>query len=167
MLRARSLWDGGKPLEAGRTVAEALPDAERPRWAGELLAVVYLRAHKAGRVLRVPALEHVLSIASDARRWMEARDAQRIVRSIQLEEHRKTPPDLLLLALLGLGEVVAKVTYNASGGPEPFERNASWRVASGIRPVLEELSDPALEAACVARLLCEGDDGPTTSHLKR
>lgn len=155
MLRARALWDAGKPLEAGRAIVEALPDAERPRWAGELLAVVYLRARKAGRVARVPALEHVLSIASDARRWMEARDGQRIVRSLQLEEHRRAAPDLLLLALLGLGDVVAKVTYNASGGPEPFERNAGWRVASGLRPVLEALSDAALESACVARLLCE------------
>lgn len=153
--QAREHWDAGRPLEAGRTVYERLPSADRPRWAGELLAVTYLRARRLNLVARLPNVERVLAIATEEARWPEARQAHGELQGVLVDESRQSPRDLLRLALLAFAEVVAKVTYNASGQPDPFERSAGPRVATALRAVLAELADGELEAACVKRMLQE------------
>jgi hypothetical protein len=50
-----------------------------------------------------------------------------------LQEDQKRDRDEQLIALLRVAEIAAKVAYNATGLPAPFDHHAGWRVAPCLR----------------------------------
>jgi len=54
--------------------------------------------------------------------------------------------------ILYLAENVAKVAYNASGCPRPFDHDAGWWVAACARWIVERSADAGLEARVWAAL---------------
>ncbi len=132
LAQAQRHWEGGHPRDAGRVIYESLPKAKRPAWAARVLELVRDLAPTS------PEIDQVLAIARDPARWQEAKQAFHTAREV-----RQRTEDPLVEGVLGLAEKVAKVTYNASGGPTPFERDAGWRVADDLRTVISRAGDKA------------------------
>jgi hypothetical protein len=142
-------WRGGRPLDAGRVLYEHLAIEERPAWA---LAV--LDACSADQMNIPREVESVREIARNPSRWTEAHDAFQAVRRLVLgNEKRSARATYVADGLLYLAENVAKVTYNASGGPAPFDHDAGWWVASCARCVVEHSQEPDLDARVWAALV--------------
>jgi hypothetical protein len=133
---ARAYWRGGMPRDAGAIVYEALEQSQRPGWAASLLAFA---------VARVPAPETVattIAIAREPARWLEARRVFDELRGYTLRVEASKASDMGLLSILHLAENTAKVTYNASGLPAPFDHDSGWWVASNLFDVATALADP-------------------------
>jgi hypothetical protein len=56
---------------------------------------------------------------------------------------------------LDLGETVAKITYNATGAPAPYDYHAGWRLCPKARAFVDAVGDARL-ADRVWDLLSEG-----------
>lgn len=132
LAQAQRHWEGGHPRDAGRVIYESLPKTKRPAWAARVLELV--RELAPG----VPEIDRVLAVARDPARWQEAKQAFEAVRDV-----RQQTEDPLVESVLSLAEKVAKVAYNARGGPTPFERDAGWRVADDLRTVISRASERA------------------------
>jgi hypothetical protein len=70
----------------------------------------------------------VADLASNRKHWSRAHDAFSAVRKLTLAAERK-PPGKLSHCLLYVAENAAKVIYNASGSPAPFDADSGdWLV---------------------------------------
>jgi hypothetical protein len=139
--RARERWTAGERLEAGRRLYEALLPELRPRWAGRLLGLA------CSRLSPPRCVEQVVDIAFYPSRWHEAHEAFRAVRlSVLAQERGAGPRDAQQSRLFALAETVAKVAYNASGAPAPFDFHAGWHAPERLFALLELWADAALEA---------------------
>ena len=98
---------------------------------------------------RVPApaaVEAIVAIAAAPPRWAEAHAAFSAMRTLTLEAERgASGASPALRAVLYLAENAAKVTYNASGRPAPFDADAGHWLASNLRLVVERLADAQFE----------------------
>ena len=165
---AGEYWRRGAPYEAGQLIFENLPNDVRPKWAARILRLVLgrsgvgpsrfdgARPKWVGRVLRTVLaaigvrsvlFEHVLYIADHPWQWGRGHRAFDKLRNslLWLEMQRDalglTEKQKLLVSLLDLAELVAKVTYNASGPPDPFDEDAGWRIAARLRGFVEWFDD--------------------------
>jgi hypothetical protein len=137
--KARAFWAEGKHLEAGRLLFEAVPRQDQPRWAVVLL-------ERACAEFKPPdCVAEVLRIAQDADRWHEGHRAFRDVRVILLAQERRGLENDQLSILLSLAELVAKVTYNASGRPAPFDPDSGWYLPECLLHFLREIAMHAPE----------------------
>ena len=137
----RERWDRAAGFAAGRALYEALQSTARPGWAARILS------HCAS-VIDEPrtAIWHVVDLAEDPRRWIEAHDAFTTVRRLTLAASTADNTDASVRLLL-LAENTAKVTYNASGATAPFDHNAGWRILPNAADFLAVASpDIATEA---------------------
>jgi len=103
----------------------------RPVWAAKILIVV---------LDLVPATEEVeilLNIVNDPTKWQEAYQAFQTIRKVTLRLKQGLYVDVLTLA-----ENVAKVTYNASGQPAPFDYNSGWKIGKNLRAIVNQVNDP-------------------------
>lgn len=53
----------------------------------------------------------------------------------------RSPAEKLFLAQLCLAENVAKVVYNATNPPDPFDEDSGWWIAVCLKEILDLLSD--------------------------
>ena len=148
-LRAR--WERGEAVAVGNVLYEPLAAPQRVAWACDVLDVC--RAHSN----EVPPVEHVAELGRSPGRWHEARKAFGNVRALTLDQERK-PTDPFYLALLHLAENTAKVIYNASAAPLPFDADAGWWVASCARAVVDCVDDPDFETEVWDALCSPVDD---------
>jgi hypothetical protein len=130
--QAQRDWEAGRALDAGRLIYERIPARQRAAWAARVLEAVRELAPE------TPEIDRVLQIARDPAKWGEAHEAFNAVRALALEAK-----DPLVEAVLHLTESVAKVAYNASGGPAPFDRDAGWRVAQNLHAIISRGGDKA------------------------
>jgi hypothetical protein len=98
--------------------------------------------------VRSALFEHVLYIADHPWQWWRGHRAFDKLREsvLWLETQRDflgflTKKQELLESLLDLAELVAKVTYNATGPPDPFDEDAGWRIAGQLRGFVEWFDD--------------------------
>jgi hypothetical protein len=131
-VEAEELWRNGDALRAGRLLYERLSADQRPGWAARVLEVCCQSTR------RVPAeVDAVRQIARTRSRWNEGHDAFSAVRSLTLRSEIETRrPGDVAAGILYLAENVAKVTYNASGLPAPFDQDAGWWVAKTARSIV-------------------------------
>ena len=132
-------WNLDQPYEAGRCLCEGIRLVDRPEWAADILEAVIDRTG-----LQAPAVQSVLDLARDSKRWIEAHDAFSVVRRENLKIERDGLASVersLLLAQLRLTELVAKVTYNAAFPLAPFDGDSGWRIPGQVREVLGLLGD--------------------------
>lgn len=146
--QAWPLWRAGQLIDAGHLLFESMPEQDQPRWAIRLLKFAVARSG-----ISSAPVENLLRIADDPARWGEAHDAFRQLRraGLALDRQNLTDEQHLLLRLLCVGEITAKVVYNASGFPAPFDHDAGWWVASIFAHFLDRTGD-ATEQAWV--MLC-------------
>ena len=133
---ARAYWRGGMPRDTGKIVYEALEPSRRPSWAASLLEFAL------GRVAAPTVVGTTILIAREPGRWLEARSVFEELRGHTLKVEASKTSDIDLLSILHLAENTAKVTYNASGLPAPFDRISGWWVASNLFDVATALADP-------------------------
>ncbi len=143
LAQAQRDWEAGRALDAGRVLYEHMPRQQRPAWAAHVLEFVK------ALVPKTPEIERLLEIARNPAKWPEAQEAFKAVRGLKV-----AAKDPLLEATLALAETVAKVTYNGSGRPTPFDQHSGWRVASDLHTVISRAGEktPKLEAEAWAIL---------------
>jgi hypothetical protein len=133
--QASVAWHAGHLTGAGCLIFESLPAEERPRWAIRLFKFAAARA-----AVPSPPVENLLVIADDPTRWSEAHDAFRRLRRAGIQLKELGPPTAqqqLLRHLLGVAEVTAKVIYNASGSPRPFDYDAGYWLGQVLKHFLD------------------------------
>ncbi len=113
-------------------MAKSIPIHEQPLWAGKVLELV-------ARLPSVPEAVHKLAeIAQDPSSWSLARGLFSELRH-RLLEIEKTPAKFEphLIGVLCLAENVAKLTYNASGGPAPYDADSAYWLPQNVRYIIE------------------------------
>jgi hypothetical protein len=117
----RKRWQAGDALHVGHVIYELLDGPARVALAAKLLSSCCTA------VPTIPTpIRDILLIAADPGRWPEAHDAFSHVRSLTLA-HVPTNNDTRIYgALLYVAENAAKVIYNASGRPAPFDHDAGY-----------------------------------------
>lgn len=133
-------WSMGNPLAAGLLIYEQIPNEQRPRWAAQILAECL------PLIPNVPEISEVYEIAGAPLRWAEAYAAFSDVRQRTLEAERTHSTDLIYKSVLSVAENAAKVTYNASGQPAPFDYEAGARLVRDLRCVVDEVNRPEFES---------------------
>ena len=130
---ARQLWLEGQALEAGRLIFEALPPESRPKWAARILRLVI---DKSG--VEKGQFERTLYAADHPRQWSSGHrcfDSLRreVLKFDELQRSGRHTQEELFHHVLLLAELVAKVTYNASDPPDPFDEDSGWWIAPGLK----------------------------------
>jgi hypothetical protein len=122
---SKVFWDSGEPIKAGEILYEHIRNDHRPVWAAAVLA--YCQES----FPLFPEIQTVLEIANESKRWPEAHEAFQAVRRLYfLQSEAPLDQDFLYLA-----ELVAKVTYNASGRSAPFDHNSGWKLVAALHKI--------------------------------
>jgi hypothetical protein len=130
-------------IEVGRELFEAIPNDVIPGWAGLVLS----RFDK--YVLNVPSqIKALYEIIDDQNRWKEAHEQFTEIRKFLLANEKFSPAHYLHLA-----ELVAKVTYNATGLPAPFDSDSGWYIASFASQAAQQLEEDYIEEEIKVALL--------------
>ena len=140
---ARHDWDAGRLLQAGRLLYERLLPEQRPGWAAAALELVR------SRFPPTAAVDTVLALAGDTSRWHEGHAAFQAVRYLTLlaeREAKPAQPDPRYYSFLMLAENTAKVIYNASGSPAPFDRDSGWWVVCCLHSLVGLFDDPGFSS---------------------
>jgi hypothetical protein len=132
-------WASGDPLKAGRQIYESLPNDRRPLWAASILNLCR------SLIPRVPEIDAIHELASNPSRWKKAHASFWPVRDLTLKAEGSTSTDPIYVGVLHVAENTAKVTYNASGEPMPFDEDAGWWLVSNLRYVVDKVDDPEFE----------------------
>lgn len=105
--------------EIGRKILESVPFRFRPGW-GISLVMVY------DKLIKVPnEVKELYEIVDDEKRWCHAHNQFNEIRKFALNNKRFWPETYLHLT-----ENVAKLTYNLSGYPAPFDIDSGWYLPS-------------------------------------
>ena len=121
-------------IEIGRQVFENIPNEIKPCWAGLVLS----RFDNYFKDIPTPIRE-LFSIIDDKDKWKYAHEQFVKIRKFGLDNQEYQPE------YLRLAELVAKVTYNASGEPAPFDSDSGHYIASFALKVAEHFDDNRLE----------------------
>lgn len=139
-------WSQGRFLDCGRVLCEELSPEEQVRWATGLLKFCMQYGPS------VPSIEHVAALADVPSDWRFAYAAFSDVRAITLAaEQAGASVDPLLKCMLYVAENTAKVIFNASGEPAPFDHDAGWWLVPCFEKFLQAVARP--EAADDGRRL--------------
>ncbi len=118
-------------IEIGRQIFENIPDEIKPGWAGLILS------RFDNYIKNVPTeVKEIYTIIDNKDRWADAHEQFTKIRRLLLNNKDYEPESYLLLA-----EMVAKVTYNSSGQPAPFDKDIGWHIASLALTTAEYLDD--------------------------
>jgi len=145
---AKPYWEGGDPLKAGELLYEHIRQNHRPLWA---LEVLELCMHLTKGIAEI---DELCNIIRSPNRWAEAHEAFSSVRELTLKTEDSSS-DPIYTGVLCLAENVAKVTYNASGEPAPFDYNSGYRIVSNLRYIVDQLDDKAFENKAWYVVSCE------------
>lgn len=122
-------------IKIGQQIFENLSNDIKPGWAGLILS----RFDHFVKDIPTSILD-LYPIIDDKDRWKEAHEQFAKIRVFKLENKNYEPENYLRLA-----ELVAKVTYNASGHPAPFDNNSGHYIASLALKATEHFDDNRLE----------------------
>src|SRR5690606_16263709 len=122
-------------IKIGQLIFENLTNDIRPGWAGFVLS------RFDHYVKDIPtSIIDLYPIIDDKDRWKEAHEQFTKIRMFGLENKNYEPENYLRLA-----ELVAKVTYNASGQFAPFDSDSGHYIASFALKATEYFDDNRLE----------------------
>ena len=147
--RARDYWNTGRPFQAGKMIYEQLSKEDRPVWAGNSLDLCRHRFPRVGEV------DQVYFVACDPTHWLRAQQSFEAVRALAVGGDSPFSGANLLFRL---AEDTAKVIYNASGGPAPYDHNAGWRLVEDLHAICEFLDDPEFTKEAAEAALRENRD---------
>jgi len=133
-------------IKIGQEIFDNIPNEIKPGWAGLVLSRFdqYLKA--------IPtSILELYPIIDDEDRWKEAYEQFTKIRRFGLENKNYEPENYLRLA-----ELVAKVTYNASGQSAPFDSDSGYYIASLALKATEYFDDNRLEEEVKSAILLFG-----------
>jgi hypothetical protein len=136
-------YDMKTNIKIGQQIFENLPNDIRPGWAGLVLS----RFDQYMKDLPI-SVSDLYPIIDDKNRWKEAHEQFTKIRVFGLENKNYKPENYLRLA-----ELVAKVTYNASGQPAPFDSDSGHYIASLALISTEYFDDNRLEEEVKSAIL--------------
>lgn len=128
---------GGSNMDIGasKVVFEKIPNDFRPMWGKNILSLF----DKC--LIFIPAEVLTLyEIIDDKLRWKEAHNQFSKIRELNLENRNKEYEVYLLLA-----ENIAKITYNASNEPAPFDWDSGWYIPNLAKQVSAFYQDAELD----------------------
>lgn len=129
--------------EIGKQIFENLPNDIQPGWAGLILSRFDTY------IIDIPKSILELCLIIDSKeRWKEAHQQSHKIRRFLLDNSNYQPEAYLLLA-----ELVAKVTYNASGHPAPFDGDCGHYLPSAALKATEYFEDNRLEEEVTSAIL--------------
>lgn len=150
LAEAEGLWRGGRPLAAGRALAALVPEGERARWAGRVLAWAYGRSGAGVE----PAVEGVIAAAAGD----EGADGAAAFGEIEAALRRAEGDgrfDSLRESVLTLARNAARLVPGAV--PEPEDPRVAWWFVASLKCVGDELDEGfAAEAWPVLAGFAEG-----------
>ncbi len=130
-------------IEIGKQVFENLPNDIRPGWAGLILS------RFDNYIKNIPiSIKELYPIIDNKDRWKEAHGQFNKIRRFLLDNKTYQPEAYLLLA-----ELVAKVTYNASGEIAPFDYDSGHYIASLALKTSQNFDDNRLEEELTSTIL--------------
>lgn len=144
-------WREGDAVAVGRALLDALPPAEQVARAVAVLDICRARCPSPREV------DDVAEVGRDPSRWREGHARFDAVRTLTLKAEGH--PDRLYRMLLHVAEIVAKVVYNASGAPAPFDANSVWWLPRNARDFAAALDDEEVWAEIWASLRGRTPDG--------
>ncbi|MDR6735218.1 hypothetical protein [Sphingobacterium sp. 2149] len=130
-------------IKIGKQIFENIPNEVRPGWSGFILS----RFDTYINQIPLSILE-LYQIIDNKDRWKEAHQQFSEIRVFGLENKNYTPENYLRLA-----ESVAKVTYNASGEPAPFDKDSGHYIASLALTLTVYFGDHRLEQEVKSAIL--------------
>ena len=135
-------YDIKTKIEIGRQIFENIPNEIKPCWAGLVLSCFnnYLKD------IPTPVRE-LFPIIDDKDKWKNAHKQFTKIREFGLDNQEYHTE------YLRLAEIVAKVTYNASGEPAPFDSGSGYHIASLALKVAENFDDNRLEEEVKSAIL--------------
>ena len=133
---AEELWMARRPYEAGRVLCQIISPEKRPAWAAGILKVAYRQIPNP-----VAEIEAVFETARDQSRWHEAHEVFQSIRRVTLQLQNDPDASPVVKGMLSLAEKTAKVTYNASGYPAPFDLDSGWRLVSDASYIVDAVED--------------------------
>ena len=136
-------YDIKTDLKIGQQIFENIPNEIRPGWAGLVLS----RFDHYIKDLPI-SVSNLYPIIDDKNRWKEAHEQFTKIRVFGLENKNYKPENYLRLA-----ELVAKVTYNASGQLAPFDSDSGHYIASLALLSTEYFDDNRLEEEVKSAIL--------------
>lgn len=149
-------------LGTGKLIFESVPSELQPRWAGFVLSQFnyYVRP--------LPKqVSELFTLIKHPDSWKLAHEQFTEIRKLLLSNSL-----FELDAYLYLAEIVAKVTYNASGAPAPFDEDSGWylpqKAIEAANGMQQERLIPDLEAAlllCYNNPLASKDLTAATDYL--
>jgi hypothetical protein len=120
-------------IELGKRIFESVPSKFRPGLGTSLLMTF-------DNSIKVPTeVTELYEIVEDEKKWSEAHQQFNKIRVFLLTHKRFAPETFLLLA-----EKVAKVTYNLSGYPAPFDKDSGWYIPSLAMQTAHSFKDKIL-----------------------
>jgi hypothetical protein len=130
-------------IEIGQQVFENLPNDIKPGWAGLILS------RFDNYIKNIPVtIKELYPIIDNKDRWQEAHGQFNKIRRFLLDNKNYQPETYLLLA-----ELVAKVTYNASGELAPFDNDSGHYIPSLALKATEHFDDNRLEEEVTSAIL--------------
>ncbi len=130
-------------IKIGQQIFENLRNDIRPGWAGLVLS----RFDHYIKDLPI-SISDLYPIIDDKNRWKEAHEQFAKIRVFGLSNKNYKPESYLRLA-----ELVAKVTYNASGQPAPFDSDSGHYIAGLALIATEYFEDNRLEEEVKSAIL--------------
>lgn len=122
-------------IEIGKQIFDNVPNDIKPGWAGLILS------RFDNYIKDVPKpIADLYPIIDNQERWKEAHNQFSEIRLFGLANKNYEPNTYLQLA-----EKVAKITYNASGQPAPFDSDSGWYIPSLALKVVLYINDVRLE----------------------
>lgn len=149
-------WNAGLGVEAGRVVLEHLEKDAQPEWAARILKLILDRSG-----VHSPSIQELLVIADQKELWRNGHQAFSNIRhealrldSIERTRHL-TEDEKMRSWLLGLAELVAKVTYNATNPDDEFDEDSGWWIADSLRGYIDhKWNDEEFKMAAWSALCC-------------
>lgn len=118
----------------GKKIFESVPSELHVDWGKSLLIIF------AKHLEEVPAVVlELIVIMENQDQWKNAHDQFQKIRSLALQADKFEPHSFIVLA-----EKVAKITYNASGEPAPFDLTSGYYIGPLSQELAEFIDDPAL-----------------------
>lgn len=138
MKKLLEMAGSGDVRGAVRELNRRISPSRQPAWAAKILDL--FRACYP----RIPEVDGVYDVALDRNRWSEAYEGFDRVRCLTLRADRDG--DAVHGHFLHLAELVAKVTYNASGEDAPFDPDGGLQLMAHALDMADSWNDAELQA---------------------
>jgi len=121
-------------INIGQQIFDNVPNIVRPDWAGLILSRFDRHIEK------VPnEIIELYEIIADSEKWKEAHEQFTALRKLNLKNE-----NLEFEIYLNLAELIAKITYNESGLPAPFDSDSGFHIPRLALQFADTISDEYL-----------------------